>query len=138
MAMTRPAKEELDALEQLGNLGWNWESMLPYFKKVCIAQIASAQTRSAPPCSAKASCRTPIQRVSLQNMRSSFPTQSGTETQVRCVRLRKFKSDRKIGPIKKSLPIVLHEIHGLFIDSADAMDIQKNADMVCNITGCCS
>ena len=34
MGMCRPSKDELDALEELGNSGWNWDSLLPYFKKV--------------------------------------------------------------------------------------------------------
>ena len=32
--ITRPCKEEIDALEELGNEGWNWESFLHYMKKV--------------------------------------------------------------------------------------------------------
>ena len=32
--MFRPSKEELDALEVLGNKGWNWDSLLHYTKKV--------------------------------------------------------------------------------------------------------
>lgn len=32
--MFRPSKEEMDALEELGNEGWNWESLLHYMKKV--------------------------------------------------------------------------------------------------------
>ncbi|TCD69118.1 hypothetical protein EIP91_008594, partial [Steccherinum ochraceum] len=33
MAFVRPGKVELDAWEELGNPGWNWESMLRYMKK---------------------------------------------------------------------------------------------------------
>ncbi|KAF9476809.1 FAD/NAD(P)-binding domain-containing protein [Pholiota conissans] len=33
LGMFRPSKEEFDALEKLGNQGWNWESMLYYMKK---------------------------------------------------------------------------------------------------------
>jgi len=36
--MFRPSKDDLDALEKLGNEGWNWESLLHYMKKVCMAQ----------------------------------------------------------------------------------------------------
>ncbi|KAF8965919.1 alcohol oxidase [Flammula alnicola] len=31
--MSRPSREEFDALEGLGNVGWNWESLLGYMKK---------------------------------------------------------------------------------------------------------
>ncbi len=30
----RPTRHELDAIEQLGNPGWNWDSLLHYMKKV--------------------------------------------------------------------------------------------------------
>ncbi|KAG7449768.1 alcohol oxidase [Guyanagaster necrorhizus] len=32
-ASVRPSKEEIDAIESLGNPGWNWENMLHYMKK---------------------------------------------------------------------------------------------------------
>ncbi|KAI0737717.1 GMC oxidoreductase [Daedaleopsis nitida] len=31
---TRPQREDIDAFEQLGNPGWNWERLLPYFEKI--------------------------------------------------------------------------------------------------------
>lgn len=34
--MFRPSKQDMDALEKLGNEGWNWESLLHYMKKVCL------------------------------------------------------------------------------------------------------
>ena len=34
LIMLRPSKSEMDALEELGNPGWNWETMLHYMKKV--------------------------------------------------------------------------------------------------------
>ena len=34
MGMFRPSKTEIDALEDLGAKGWNWESLLYYMKKV--------------------------------------------------------------------------------------------------------
>lgn len=33
-AMLRPSKREIDAIETLGNKGWNWDSILHYMKKV--------------------------------------------------------------------------------------------------------
>ena len=41
MGMCRPSKDELDALEELGNSGWNWDSLLPYFKKVSLSNDIS-------------------------------------------------------------------------------------------------
>lgn len=34
MFFDRGAKEDYDAWEELGNEGWGWEGLLPYFKKV--------------------------------------------------------------------------------------------------------
>ncbi|KIJ43988.1 GMC oxidoreductase, partial [Sphaerobolus stellatus SS14] len=34
LAFVRPVREELDAFEQLGNPGWNWENIIHYVKKV--------------------------------------------------------------------------------------------------------
>ncbi|EGN94606.1 hypothetical protein SERLA73DRAFT_114907 [Serpula lacrymans var. lacrymans S7.3] len=33
LGMSRPSKEDFDALEELGNKGWNWDSLLMYMKK---------------------------------------------------------------------------------------------------------
>ena len=33
MVFDRGAKEDYDAWEQLGNPGWGWDGLLPYFKK---------------------------------------------------------------------------------------------------------
>lgn len=34
MAFVRPSKEELDGIEQLGNPGWNWNSLYAGMLKV--------------------------------------------------------------------------------------------------------
>ena len=34
LGMFRPSQAEVDALEDLGAEGWNWDSMLHYMKKV--------------------------------------------------------------------------------------------------------
>lgn len=34
MVFDRGAKSDYDGWEALGNEGWNWDSLLPYFKKV--------------------------------------------------------------------------------------------------------
>jgi choline dehydrogenase-like flavoprotein len=41
MEWTLASKAEYDALKTLGNTGWDWDSMVPYFKK--------AQSRIAQP-----------------------------------------------------------------------------------------
>ncbi|KAI0033381.1 alcohol oxidase [Vararia minispora EC-137] len=33
LLMGRPSKADIDALETLGNKGWNWDTLLPYFKR---------------------------------------------------------------------------------------------------------
>lgn len=37
MICGRGSAADYDAWEQLGNKGWGWEGLLPYFKKVCVA-----------------------------------------------------------------------------------------------------
>lgn len=44
LGMFRPSKEELDALEVLGNKGWNWDSLLHYMKKVCTMTLCISST----------------------------------------------------------------------------------------------
>ena len=34
MAFDRASAADYDAWERLGNVGWNWNNLLPYFKKV--------------------------------------------------------------------------------------------------------
>lgn len=34
MVFDRGAKSDYDGWETLGNKGWNWKNLLPYFKKV--------------------------------------------------------------------------------------------------------
>lgn len=38
MAFDRGSKADYDAWEELGNPGWNWESLFEYFKKVSTPQ----------------------------------------------------------------------------------------------------
>lgn len=33
MNYVRPHRQEVDAWEELGNAGWNWDALLPYYKK---------------------------------------------------------------------------------------------------------
>ena len=34
MAVTRGARSDYDAWQELGNVGWGWESLVPYFQRV--------------------------------------------------------------------------------------------------------
>jgi choline dehydrogenase len=36
MVWNRGGKDDYDIWESLGNPGWGWAGMLPYFKKVCV------------------------------------------------------------------------------------------------------
>lgn len=44
-AMLRPSKLEMDAIETLGNEGWNWDSFLHYMKKVGISSCQFPRSR---------------------------------------------------------------------------------------------
>lgn len=41
MFFNRGSKLDYDAWEKLGNPGWSWDDLLPYFKKVCCLPAAS-------------------------------------------------------------------------------------------------
>lgn len=41
MMFDRGSPSDYDMWEQLGNPGWGWKGMLPYFKKVCLASDLS-------------------------------------------------------------------------------------------------
>ncbi|KAF9254620.1 alcohol oxidase [Marasmius fiardii PR-910] len=49
LAFVRPVSEELDAFEQLGNPGWNWNNLLGYMKKsehLCIPQLSPEEKKT--------------------------------------------------------------------------------------------
>lgn len=39
MCWNRGGQQDYDAWETLGNPGWSWSSLLPYFKKVIISRV---------------------------------------------------------------------------------------------------
>ncbi|KIP05965.1 hypothetical protein PHLGIDRAFT_128561 [Phlebiopsis gigantea 11061_1 CR5-6] len=47
MGMFRPSKIEIDAIEELGNPGWNWDSLSHYFKKSEALQLPNLSPRDA-------------------------------------------------------------------------------------------
>ncbi|KAK0433353.1 alcohol oxidase [Armillaria borealis] len=97
----RPSKEELDAIEQLGNVGWNWDSLSAYMKKVC----TSLSQRSFP--------IKPWIRRHLTLSPSIFSCSSTTS---------------KLGPIAKSYPPHITEIHAPLLDSLECMGVPRNPD----------
>jgi choline dehydrogenase-like flavoprotein len=42
MMFDRGSPSDIDAWEELGNPGWNWKGLLPYYKKVCICPRSCA------------------------------------------------------------------------------------------------
>ncbi|KAK0496357.1 alcohol oxidase [Armillaria luteobubalina] len=89
----RPSKEELDAIEQLGNVGWNWDSLSAYMKK-------------------SERIQTPDESVDTQRVAASpDPKNHGYE-----------------GPIAKSYPPHITEIHAPLLDSLECMGVPRNAD----------
>ncbi|PBK70772.1 alcohol oxidase [Armillaria solidipes] len=89
----RPSKEELDAIEQLGNVGWNWDSLSVYMKKSERVQ-------------------TPDESVDGQRVAASpDPKNHGYE-----------------GPIAKSYPPHITEIHAPLLDSLECMGVPRNPD----------
>ncbi|KAK0482235.1 alcohol oxidase [Armillaria novae-zelandiae] len=89
----RPSKEELDAIEQLGNIGWNWDSLSAYMKKSERVQ-------------------TPDESVDTQRVAASpDPKNHGYE-----------------GPIAKSYPPHITEIHASLLDSLECMGVPRNPD----------
>ncbi|KAK0204100.1 alcohol oxidase [Desarmillaria ectypa] len=93
MGFVRPSKEELDAIEQLGNVGWNWDSLSAYMKKSERVQ-------------------TPDESVDGQRVAASpDPKNHGYE-----------------GPIAKSYPPHITEIHAPLLDSLECMGVPRNPD----------
>lgn len=89
----RPSKEELDAIERLGNVGWNWDSLSAYMKKSERVQ-------------------TPDEPVDGQRVAASpDPKNHGYE-----------------GPIAKSYPPHITEIHVPLLDSLERMGVPRNPD----------
>ncbi|KAF8873116.1 alcohol oxidase [Infundibulicybe gibba] len=88
LGMFRPSKEELNALEELGNDGWNWASLFEYMKKAR-SPDPDAKKYAADPDS----------------------TLHGTG-----------------GPITKSFPTVLTELHALLFDTAEALGVSRNPE----------
>ncbi|SJL12971.1 related to Glucose dehydrogenase [acceptor] precursor [Armillaria ostoyae] len=89
----RPSKEELDAIEKLGNVGWNWDSLSAYMKKSERVQ-------------------TPDESVDGQRVAASpDPKNHGYE-----------------GPIAKSYPPHITEIHAPLLDSLECMGVPRNPD----------
>ncbi len=41
MMFDRPSPADISAWAELGNDGWDWESLLPYYKKVSVASVQS-------------------------------------------------------------------------------------------------
>ncbi|CAL1710572.1 unnamed protein product [Somion occarium] len=94
LASVRPAKEELDVLERLGNPGWNWESLLKYMKKSEHLQIPNI---------------TPDQAVAYAVVPD--PNLHGTN-----------------GPIAKSFPPHVTEMHSAVLDSLEKNGVPRNAE----------
>ena len=46
MVFDRGSKSDYDGWETLGNEGWNWEALLPYFKKVGNLDAKSTHTKA--------------------------------------------------------------------------------------------
>ena len=49
MFFNRGSAEDYDAWERLGNPGWSWKALLPYFKKVRIVVTAYGAPLNTPP-----------------------------------------------------------------------------------------
>ena len=41
MVWNRGGADDYDAWAELGNPGWSWKDMLPYFKKVCLPPVCN-------------------------------------------------------------------------------------------------
>lgn len=94
LIMLRPSKSEMDALEELGNPGWNWETMLHYMKKGETLQNSNLPDEQA-----------------IRYAAKPDPSLHGTD-----------------GPIKKSFPTVLSDLHGKLFDAAESLGIWRNVE----------
>lgn len=137
--MFRPAKEELDALEGLGNKGWNWSSLLHYMKKVrlLLFHVSTSYLRHT---THKTLIRAKLhfQAIFLLQMKLYLlPNQnpSSMELQVSfCHTLLVTFAEQPLaiwkGPIKKSFPTYWTATQPLLFDAAEALGVPRNPEMV--------
>lgn len=71
MFFNRGSAADYDAWEKLGNPGWSWEDLLPYFKKVTYIGLWFTAAMTADCSSFRARLSTPLLRRSQTNIRGS-------------------------------------------------------------------
>ncbi|KAK0232281.1 alcohol oxidase [Armillaria nabsnona] len=104
----RPSKEELDAIEQLGNVGWNWDSL----------SAASAFKHRMNLLTDSASRHRRIRRT-MDTKALDFITSDFFSL---------INNVSKLGPIAKSYPPHITEIHTPLLDSLECMGVPRNPD----------
>ncbi|KAK0445982.1 alcohol oxidase [Desarmillaria tabescens] len=127
LGFVRPSKEELDAIEELGNEGWNWDSLSSYMKKAgtslsersffSLAYRASAfkhrMNLSTDSASQHPRTRRTMDTKALHFITSDFSRSSITP---------------ELGPIAKSYPPQISEIHAPLLDSLECLGVPRNPD----------
>ncbi|KAI0055699.1 alcohol oxidase [Artomyces pyxidatus] len=101
MSMGRASAKEYDAFESLGNAGWNWAGLLPYFKKAC-RTAASTIPRDL--------TATPIEVANAYHV------------------VHKDEFHGSNGPIQKSFPRWLNDLHLPFLQACDNLGLPFNED----------
>ncbi|KAF8868345.1 alcohol oxidase [Infundibulicybe gibba] len=94
LGMFRPSRDELNALEELGNDGWNWPSLFEYMKKSESTLPSGLNSQDA-------------------KKYAADPDSALHGTQ---------------GPITKSFPTILTELHALLFDTAEVLGVQRNPE----------
>ena len=135
--MFRPTKEEMDVLEEFGNEGWNWPSLLECFKKVRsnlglvihYTELVLVSNR------AKHFFRTPYPKKILSSMRLLL-NPSSMERMV-CIPLYLIQSSMVIntkltslGPIMKSLPAYKTQLHSKYLDALETLGVHRKPESV--------
>ena len=130
MNFTRPSREELNAIEELGNPSWNWDSFFHYMKKVPFNRTAVSLYMCSQACRVRLCSRSFYPKKMLSDMLPS-------RTQLTMARMVSSTSQSLlpslitlVGPVSSSYSPIWAEMHLKLFDAAENLGIPRNPQAV--------